>query len=211
MLRSWTRRLSICEKGSTLCILFKSWVRSAAAPDVRGGGRGVEGSGNREEARASLAARLRPHAGSPRSREVVLDRRSGPRRCRVLADPGRARPDASGRGRDGRAALRGYIRRGEPGAGGEAQRRGAVARGLLRQRRRHRGPGAARGATAGGGAGAGRVPGGSPRPAGVEAGRGSTPDSARGGRGGTGGGRAAGRARGRDKALPGLRPRLPPP
>src|SRR5215211_192816 len=138
-----------------------------------GGSFAVKGSGSRRDGKevpALLAAGASPVRGSTSVIEMVLDRRPGPYGGRALVGFGDAGPDAGSRGRDRRAALRGHLHRGESGVRREAEGRGTVPRGLLRERHSHARPPAAGGAAAGRGVGPGGVPGGRTRPAGVEVG-----------------------------------------
>src|SRR5215212_11366610 len=183
MFRSLPWRVSICQNARDAVLWIKDaralytssvmWaVGSAMAPRVVGGCLGVEESSNQKdekEVQASLAACVRPD-GCSGSREVVVDRRPGACSGRALAAPRDAGPYAGRRGRDRRAAIRGHHRRREPGARRQTAGGGTVARDLLRQRRGHGGPEAARGAQARGGAGQGGVPGSRTGPPGVEAG-----------------------------------------
>src|SRR5215217_1755210 len=163
-----------------LACILKLWAQPAGfsadwcgVECSRGGSFAVKGSGNRRDGKevpALLAAGASPDLGSTSVIEMVLDRRPGPHGGRALVGFGDAGPDAGSRGRDRQAALRGHLHRGESGVRREAEGRGTVARGLLRERRSHGRPKAAGGAAAGGGAGPGGVSGGRAGPARVEVG-----------------------------------------
>src|SRR5215217_7812232 len=163
-----------------LACILKLWAQSAGFSAHRCGvgcsreeSFGIKGSGIRRDEKeipALLAAGASPDLGSTSVIEMVLDRRPGTHGGRALVGSGAAGTDAGGRWRDRRAALRGHFHRGEACGRREAEGRGTVARGLLRERRSHGRPKAAGGAAAGGGAGPGGVSGGRAGPARVEVG-----------------------------------------